>query len=995
MAMRPQDMTAADKEQYPSSPSIHDLKALMDQLSSMVGTLELLRFESVLASLNYETREVRHDTIKDAHVKTFGWALDSNFPLSKWLQSGDGIFWVSGKPGSGKSTLMKFLADHTQTKTFLKQWAGGNELVVASHYFWCSGTLMQKSWHGLLRSLIFDIFRSYPLSIQQACPERWARAGAPGAASTPWTIAELANALRAMATLQPSSSLRFCFFIDGLDEYEGDHLELCEIFKGLVRAGTIKMCLSSRPWPVFEDGLGKDLSRKLYVQDLTYNDIKTYVAAQLECHPKWKTNSLTETERMDMVEAVTKKADGVFLWAYLVTRSLREGLSNHDTVTDLTRRLEHLPGDLEKLFRQMLESVNPVYQSKMACFLQAATVYNPNSVNYNYPEIPLDAGIYCNMEKELDEPGYALQCSLVQISKASKTHDTFHEWLHNDNEHVSPELRTCISKRYAQMQDIINSRTKGILEAPIMQNRPQPPIVQYFHRTMHDFIQTTEIQEFLSSKLSNNFNIHIWIMKGHLIRRKGYPVESYRSDSSFIELHSDLGDEVTHMLACAANALSVIEREDFKAVFTLLDEYERALHHLSLQAIASEPSRKNKMLLMARYAGKRPYLNLATYFREMVVLYACRSLLSEYFEAKAMETPDYRDGLPGPLLLQFTVLIFSGNLRGLRLNRYSLRPCHNMVERLLRTGANPNEPFIDQTAGFHYAEEKMITSMHRQDPKQELERILIQFKISPWVFLMRICFWLYGVPVCQCTGDMETWQFLTAFEPDFRVVGLYLNYGADPNAEFWDREPKPLLECSEKCYGTKNMSIFSVFNPSMTGVQIHTPTHYVAEFLEHPMFGKPPLWSISCFFAYIWSPFQRPLRHQYQRDYLATLDTFLSKHPSLDASSHISDVITSLELDSLGWIILNDEPSKSPFVQFCAHICYKDTWTEDSALNQFRSAIIEKLIGYCGTINADEKFFTLLEFGISKAEKCPEDIKRRLLMLDLVEENRSRNDSVS
>jgi hypothetical protein len=41
-----------------------------------------------------------------------------------WLSSGDGIFHISGKLGSGKSTLMKFLHNHRRTKTELKKWAG-------------------------------------------------------------------------------------------------------------------------------------------------------------------------------------------------------------------------------------------------------------------------------------------------------------------------------------------------------------------------------------------------------------------------------------------------------------------------------------------------------------------------------------------------------------------------------------------------------------------------------------------------------------------------------------------------------------------------------------------------------------------------------------------------------------------------------------------------------------------------------------------------------
>ncbi|KAJ4386915.1 hypothetical protein N0V85_007922 [Neurospora sp. IMI 360204] len=51
------------------------------------------------------------------------------------------------------------------------------------------------------------------------------------------------------------------------------------------------------------------------------------------------------------------------------------------------------------------------------------------------------------------------------------------------------------------------------------------------------------------------------------------------------------------------------------------------------------------------------------------------------------------------------------------------------------------------------------------------------------------------------------------------------------------------------------------------------------------------------------------------------------------------------------------------------------------AMNEFRCAIIQKLIKYCGTTTADARHFRLLEFGISKAENCPEDMTKRLLIL--------------
>jgi ABC-type glutathione transport system ATPase component len=41
-----------------------------------------------------------------------------------WLATGGGVFHVSGKLGSGKSTLMKFLLKHPRTKSELLEWSG-------------------------------------------------------------------------------------------------------------------------------------------------------------------------------------------------------------------------------------------------------------------------------------------------------------------------------------------------------------------------------------------------------------------------------------------------------------------------------------------------------------------------------------------------------------------------------------------------------------------------------------------------------------------------------------------------------------------------------------------------------------------------------------------------------------------------------------------------------------------------------------------------------
>ncbi|KAK3346493.1 hypothetical protein B0T25DRAFT_520896 [Lasiosphaeria hispida] len=58
----------------------------------------------------------RVSQIEDPFQNTFRWVFDVR-PFSNWLQGGESsLFWIHGKPGSGNSTLMKFVSESRQTR---------------------------------------------------------------------------------------------------------------------------------------------------------------------------------------------------------------------------------------------------------------------------------------------------------------------------------------------------------------------------------------------------------------------------------------------------------------------------------------------------------------------------------------------------------------------------------------------------------------------------------------------------------------------------------------------------------------------------------------------------------------------------------------------------------------------------------------------------------------------------------------------------------------
>lgn len=137
----------------------------------------------ILASLRFPTISHREESICEAHQRTCSWifkksqqdAVDtrpwSNFV--EWLANDGDIYWINGKAGSGKSTLMKYIYQHKDTMQHLRSWAGDAELQVARFYFWNGGSQDQRSHTGLLRSLLYEILNSRRHLIRDLFPDEW------------------------------------------------------------------------------------------------------------------------------------------------------------------------------------------------------------------------------------------------------------------------------------------------------------------------------------------------------------------------------------------------------------------------------------------------------------------------------------------------------------------------------------------------------------------------------------------------------------------------------------------------------------------------------------------------------------------------------------------------------------------------------------------------------------------------------------------------------
>lgn len=211
------------------------------------------------ASLQYDGMVDRESRITRAHESTFRWILQENQPqghhlpmirwssFRAWLESDDQIYWIAGKAGSGKSTLMKFLGssiaemlgandaqknlkqvtarERCRCHPYLEKWADPLGLVVASFYFWNSGTELQTTQAGLLRTLLHQVVVQRPDILPTIAPRHWELLCLFESEIEIWSAPELHDLLfRALKTL--SNNSKICLFIDGLDEFGHNHDDL-------------------------------------------------------------------------------------------------------------------------------------------------------------------------------------------------------------------------------------------------------------------------------------------------------------------------------------------------------------------------------------------------------------------------------------------------------------------------------------------------------------------------------------------------------------------------------------------------------------------------------------------------------------------------------------------------------------------------------------------------------------------------------------------------
>ncbi|KAI1866878.1 uncharacterized protein JN550_007425 [Neoarthrinium moseri] len=289
--------------------------------------------KSLLESLWFDQIDAREWSIKEAHANTCRWFLHTE-SYKQWeesrLSDHANFLWIKGKPGAGKSTLMKFLLHHIRSR--LRQNNVGNDILV-SFFFDARGDELEKTTTGLYRSLLWQLLNARP-ELQHILDTL--------RPSHQWSIGSLTSLIK--EAMQILAQTRVVCLIDALDECDVQQIrDMVFLLKDLVdKGGPLYICFASRHYPhITVEGLEIILEERNEHQQ----DITAYLSSALRIgHSK-----LSEQIRSELQE----KACGVFMWVVLVVDILNQEY-DAGQMHSLRQRLRQLPGDLHALFHDIL-----------------------------------------------------------------------------------------------------------------------------------------------------------------------------------------------------------------------------------------------------------------------------------------------------------------------------------------------------------------------------------------------------------------------------------------------------------------------------------------------------------------------------------------------------------------------------------------------------------------------------------------------------------------
>ena len=243
---------------------------------------------------------------------------------------------IKGKPGAGKSTLMKHTLEYCKN-------AFPDDTIIA-YFFNARGSTLEKSPLGMLRSIAYQLVKDDVTLFDQFLVKFRDKHITSQGREWEWQQRELKAFITSWIKRWKSRSL--LLLVDALDECNDaemqdvlDFLELLSVDAN--KSGTtLRICLSRRHIPRLK--IAKSLELTVESNEGHREDIATYIKAKLAIR-----DANIEAEIM-------KRAEGIFMWVVLVVGLLNKAsFKVRGKKKKMQAALEEIPGELEEVFRIM------------------------------------------------------------------------------------------------------------------------------------------------------------------------------------------------------------------------------------------------------------------------------------------------------------------------------------------------------------------------------------------------------------------------------------------------------------------------------------------------------------------------------------------------------------------------------------------------------------------------------------------------------------------
>ncbi|KAL8372110.1 hypothetical protein RB595_001754 [Gaeumannomyces hyphopodioides] len=290
----------------------------------------------------------------------------------------NGFLWIMGNPGTGKSTVMKFVIDYVRTTRS----ASGNPCLL-SFFFHNRGAEEEKTVRGLYRTFLRQIIKVKRLhpSLPHLLEETHVELTGDEDEEFQWSAPLLQTLLFGAITRLFHGESLICF-IDALDECADEQarelVSTLQKARRLASASGVKLlvCISSRHFPHIS--VERRYLLVLERIDYHYQDIARYIGTELNIGQ----GQFQEKARQELIQ----KSRGSFLWVVLVVASLNEAYDK-GLVEALEARMREIPGDVASLFAELLNREDPNHADTYHCLLWVLHSRRPLDVAELYTAI--------------------------------------------------------------------------------------------------------------------------------------------------------------------------------------------------------------------------------------------------------------------------------------------------------------------------------------------------------------------------------------------------------------------------------------------------------------------------------------------------------------------------------------------------------------------------------------------------------------------------------